>query len=368
MPIFIRNLIMNNSANGSGGGLSFYQCSGVVLNNTFLNNTSTQDGGAVGLPFTLGLRFINNIAVDNTSAQGGAISGWMAQAASFTYSDVWGNTGGDFGQGLQGGEGCISEDPLFIDMEGGNYRLHPDSPCIDAGDPDLLGDIDGSPSDMGCYSAVSIELTPLVVDPDTLDYGVAAVDSDSLKTVTITNPLPVPARAMLILPPQSVFSVAENVINLKAEGNAAFDITCSPLAEGMLVDSLSVITMIATSIGDTLSVWLPQGRVNLPLTAEGRILSAPVLEPLPVAMDLIECYPNPFNATVTIYLNAVQTGNPTLIVYSIDGAQVASLQPEGKTEKGLVYHWTPQDQAPGVYFVRVEGSPAETATTVVLLK
>jgi hypothetical protein len=43
------------------------------------------------------------------------------------------------------GPGNISEDPLFVDAEGGDFRLMPDSPCIDSGtDVGVYFDITGS--------------------------------------------------------------------------------------------------------------------------------------------------------------------------------------------------------------------------------
>ena len=43
----------------------------------------------------------------------------------------------------------IGFNPLFLDPVNGDFRLHPDSPCIDAGDPDGEPDPDGSPLDIG---------------------------------------------------------------------------------------------------------------------------------------------------------------------------------------------------------------------------
>ncbi len=40
-------------------------------------------------------------------------------------------------------------DPLFVDAENGDYRLQPESPCIDTGDPEFPPDPDGSRSDRG---------------------------------------------------------------------------------------------------------------------------------------------------------------------------------------------------------------------------
>jgi len=49
------------------------------------------------------------------------------------------------------GEGCISEDPLFVDPENGNYWLSDGSPLIDIGHPNLYLDPDTSRADLGAY-------------------------------------------------------------------------------------------------------------------------------------------------------------------------------------------------------------------------
>ena len=50
--------------------------------------------------------------------------------------------------------GNISEDPLFVSPENGNFTLQPSSPCRSAGLWDAHLDIDNSPSgriDMGAF-------------------------------------------------------------------------------------------------------------------------------------------------------------------------------------------------------------------------
>ncbi|MEE9554416.1 MAG: T9SS type A sorting domain-containing protein [candidate division Zixibacteria bacterium] len=77
-----------------------------------------------------------------------------------SYNDVWNNVLGDYYQGYSGqptpftpypGSGEISEDPLFSDRGNGDFHLLPDSPCIDAGDPDSPFDPDGTRADMGTF-------------------------------------------------------------------------------------------------------------------------------------------------------------------------------------------------------------------------
>ena len=43
------------------------------------------------------------------------------------------------------------QDPLFVDQMNGDYHLQPNSPCIDAGDPNSPVDPDGTPTDIGAF-------------------------------------------------------------------------------------------------------------------------------------------------------------------------------------------------------------------------
>ncbi|MCF7867662.1 MAG: T9SS type A sorting domain-containing protein [Candidatus Cloacimonetes bacterium] len=49
------------------------------------------------------------------------------------------------------GTGEIHQDPFFVDPVNGDYHLQSNSPCIDAGDPYLPFDPDGTISDIGAY-------------------------------------------------------------------------------------------------------------------------------------------------------------------------------------------------------------------------
>jgi hypothetical protein len=69
--------------------------------------------------------------------------------------------------GTHGGPGNIGDNPLFTDPDGlddmfgtedDNYRLTPDSPCIDTGHPGAaFYDPDGSRNDMGAYGGLSAD-------------------------------------------------------------------------------------------------------------------------------------------------------------------------------------------------------------------
>ena len=65
---------------------------------------------------------------------------------------------------LYEGEGNISEDPLFVDAENDDFHLLPQSPCIDAGNPDPdFNDPDGSRNDMGIYGGPLYDDSPPII-------------------------------------------------------------------------------------------------------------------------------------------------------------------------------------------------------------
>ena len=49
------------------------------------------------------------------------------------------------------GQGCIDENPLYLNPTQNNYNLTSESPCIDAGDPNSPLDPDSTIADMGCF-------------------------------------------------------------------------------------------------------------------------------------------------------------------------------------------------------------------------
>jgi len=67
------------------------------------------------------------------------------------YNDVFGN-GLNYSNDFVPGAGDISIDPLIVNLESGDYRLGPGSPCVDTGAPwQQFNDIDGSRNDMGIF-------------------------------------------------------------------------------------------------------------------------------------------------------------------------------------------------------------------------
>ncbi len=77
------------------------------------------------------------------------------------YGCYWGN----FDTGIYGEHG-LPEDPLFLNATAGDFRLTEDSPCIDAGDPELPLDSDETRADIGAFfydQSIAVKDIPVVI-------------------------------------------------------------------------------------------------------------------------------------------------------------------------------------------------------------
>ena len=88
----------------------------------------------------------NNIVVSNLTG----ISFYGDGEYTADYNDVWGGHV-KYGGVASAGEHDISANPLFVGGTPFDYHLQCNSPCIDAGNPTLTYDPDGSVVDMGVY-------------------------------------------------------------------------------------------------------------------------------------------------------------------------------------------------------------------------
>jgi len=149
------NLFIRNTASQYGGGTAFFGISCPVINNTFSENIAA-NGGAMYCHYS-DVDIINTIFWAD-SAQSADPEIYVDENSSvlITFSDI---------QGGWEGEGNIDVDPLFRNPTDNDFHLMAiecgdsvDSPCIDAGHPDILDSLlDCSwglgelRSDMGAY-------------------------------------------------------------------------------------------------------------------------------------------------------------------------------------------------------------------------
>lgn len=216
-------VVSNNTASTYGGGVNgstMYNCL-VVKNST--TGSSSSGGGVQG-----GTAY-NCTICDNSAPYRGGMQGGSAYNCI-----IWGNTEtrqtsnyanvsnttcrATCTSPLQTShENNISEDPLFVDRTGGDYRLTPDSPCVDTGLNSFYlraADIDGNYRvsnrrvDMGAYELQQSASTDGV---QTTWYVNGAVGDDDADGLTDASPFKTIDAAALGAAPGDKIIVAPGV-------------------------------------------------------------------------------------------------------------------------------------------------------------
>ncbi|MCX7002378.1 MAG: right-handed parallel beta-helix repeat-containing protein [bacterium] len=145
-------LFTRNTGPAYGGAIASYATQ--LSNCTIVSNRSANQGGGVYLMVSSGLR--NAIVYGNSTPVTNA--NWYCKTGDANITCAFVCT---LPQIM--GEGTITNDPQFVDADGGNYRLVSGSPCINAGsnayavgvfDLDATARIKQSIVDMGAYEAV----------------------------------------------------------------------------------------------------------------------------------------------------------------------------------------------------------------------
>ncbi len=173
----MKNCTLTGNNAQSGGG-AFFWSGGLLSDSVGIGNLAQYGGGA----YFFNGGTLNNCTLSENVATVGGGGAYLPDNGALNNCILWGNSsinGGndvDIHQGVirytcasdgvsHGADGCITNNPQFMDAAGGDFRLQSNSPCINWGDNSVVSnatDLDGNPRiiedvvDMGAYEYQSL--------------------------------------------------------------------------------------------------------------------------------------------------------------------------------------------------------------------
>ncbi len=130
-PVLSNSVLYGNSGGAGGGGVTAYNASPILRNNTIVGNIGDEWNGAGVAGGTSSSITIENSIISFNIGPGVKRDG--SSTIEISCSDVYGNTGGNYTNYMQdqtGINGNISEDPLFCDYDNWVLTLAEQSPCL----------------------------------------------------------------------------------------------------------------------------------------------------------------------------------------------------------------------------------------------
>ncbi len=349
--IIIKNTIANNNAEISGDGIYCAGTSPNIINNILWNNMSES--------------IYNQVYITDYYDLG---QGILYEAdPNFFYSDIQGGIDDFVFGGNTNYEGAyennIDSDPKFVDIINGDFHLswtnYPildstKSPCIDAGDPNLPFDPDGTISDIGAFyfDQSILELTTFIatyVDDNILICWTTATETGVVAFNIYRNT-------------EDVYQTADwiNVDRIPGHG------TTSEPNEYQFVDDTFVPDTIYYYWLEVIGYW------------GGTYVYGSIVYVPPVDMDehslcntfyLSQNAPNPFNTLTTISFSTTNLRNssanwrrlPQIKIYNIKGQLIKQfiIHPDYNREKINEVRWDGKDENgkpinSGIYFYQLK--------------
>ncbi|MBU0518304.1 T9SS type A sorting domain-containing protein [bacterium] len=384
-----RSVFFDNTTSRNGAGLMLKWSVAEVFNCTFDDNAAPDDGPAV---FISRDSFINlyNSSITNHSGPS-AIFVESTSSGSFSYNNLHGNSGANFGGNIPTGTGQIStvnangdpadqyynifELPDYVDQVNRDYNLLSSSAMIDAGDPNSPSDPDGTIADIGAFyflqggPVLSVTLTPqnppiqIPASGGVFSYDLAIVNSGS-------DPFNLDLWIMLTLPNGQTSGPIILREDVTIPGNTTISRPDLPyFVAGSMPAGLYHYSAFAGSYPSTIVASDEFTFEKLGNLDSGEIkLLEPSNQGLAEDYQLLSAYPNPFNPATTIRYNLSQAGEVELTVYNAAGQAVNTLV-SGYLEAG--YHEVQLDAtglAGGVYLAELQAGERRQVQRLILLK
>jgi hypothetical protein len=295
------------------------------------------------------------------------------------------------------GDDNLNADPGFLDTANSDFRLQPESPCINSGDPEAALDPDGTRSDIGAYY-FNLNAPDLLVineinynssqdydtgdwlelyNPSELDADLGAwrlQDQDSTHTFILAHKIVIAAKKYMVICRDTSRFRKITGLSIPLVGNFDFgfsnggDVIKLYEATGALVDSVcyqdkSPWPVDADGTGKTLELidfttdnnWNENWKSSLyhggtPGKTNSVSPASNNSSDMPRTFILTQNYPNPFNTSTMIPYTISEPGKVEIIIYDLLGRVVEKSEKKHAVVGTFSYQWHAKNRSSGIYF------------------
>ncbi|HDP99446.1 MAG TPA: T9SS type A sorting domain-containing protein [bacterium] len=296
--------------------------------------------------------------------------------------------------------GDIQADPLFMNIDRGDFRLSENSPCIDTGNPDpQFNDLDGSRNDMGAFGGTLADTTGFLSRQievnfaettlrtgDTLIIPIHADDLkdiaqfeleiiyDNLQLMILTVKRTQLSHPFILSITQSSAGITQ--VNFSSQNS--IDQKSGFICELVAAINSSDDSVTTVALTNLLFIDKLENRYQIAPIERDFIISA--VKDKSTAGDikinkfmLHQNYPNPFNPNTTIKFHIDQPVRTSLIIYNLLGQQVRKLLDKNLPPGEYSLHWDGkndggQSLSSGLYFARLASGGRSELIKLVLVR
>lgn len=250
-------------------------------------------------------------------------------------------------------------EPEFVNPSGVNFNLMSVSPCIDAGDPELPLDPDGSVIEIGALTYVIPQEPVIAFSTVTLEFPGTELGQAAEIPLTIYNlgALDLVLDSMVCLSFPEIFFFDFDPLN-------------NPIVPGDSLITIVSFTPAEIREYDDMAFIYNNGDLGV-ITLNGAGITAGVETPgsgPPLLFRLHPARPNPFNPGTELTFTVDKPGMVQLAVYDIKGREVVKLA-EGSFSPGTYsIQFDGRELASGMYFARLASGERTFTQKLLLLK
>jgi hypothetical protein len=400
-PRIYNNIIMNNrtiSANGTyayAAGIVLNESRGIIRNNIIYHNTTT-GRGALFIDINLSSIVENNTIVGNICNRDAA--GIFNRTSNSVYRNniVWENIDIDdqvkgmdnddifeycfTDQVFSGKQNIFNSYPEFSESK---FILEPNSPCVDAGNPEItfneiedntnpgyakLPSLGSTRNDIGAYGGPFADVFPDfnfedVMIPDQLTIPVTTVNKGISKKITLSNLSTKSLHIDSITVNNKEELSVNNIVTseVKPMQVLTIEVSWKPLQAGILNDTLKIYHNLK-DVSNPVIVNLEGTASELTGILDDHIKSAPL------EFKLQQNYPNPFNPATKIKYSIPNQESVSLKVFDSLGREVKTLVNEEKPAGSYQVEFNAANLSSGIYFYRIQAGSFNQVRKMLLIK